>query len=189
MTVIRLEDLPYYTYDEYKQWEGRWELIHGIPYAMSPSPTLKHQNISGSIHIELAKKLMACDNCVPVIATDWKLTEETVLCPDNAVVCHLDFDSSFLSQPPQIIFEVLSPSTKKKDRTQKYEIYQEQCVKYYVMVDSAGGLVEVYELCNGVYRLKLEAMDKCFQFDLDDCTFVFDFSVIVGCELREGSSV
>lgn len=42
MTVIRLEDLPYYTYDDYKSWEGRWELIHGIPYAMSPYPTLKH---------------------------------------------------------------------------------------------------------------------------------------------------
>lgn len=47
------------------------------------------------------------------------------------------------------------------------------------MVDPACGLVEVYELCNGVYRLKFEAMDKCFQLDLDGSTFEFDFSVIV----------
>jgi hypothetical protein len=30
--------LPHYTYEEYWLWEGRWELIVGIPYAMIPAP-------------------------------------------------------------------------------------------------------------------------------------------------------
>jgi len=30
--------LPNYTYEDYCQWEGQWELIEGIPYAMSPLP-------------------------------------------------------------------------------------------------------------------------------------------------------
>jgi hypothetical protein len=38
--------LPYYTYEDYKQWEGNWELINGIPYAMAPSPLKKHQLVA-----------------------------------------------------------------------------------------------------------------------------------------------
>jgi hypothetical protein len=37
--------LPHYTYSDYEQWEGQWELIDGIPYAMSPLPVPKHQKI------------------------------------------------------------------------------------------------------------------------------------------------
>jgi hypothetical protein len=36
--------LPYYTYEDYVQWEGKWELIDGIPYAMSPAHTPKASN-------------------------------------------------------------------------------------------------------------------------------------------------
>jgi hypothetical protein len=32
--ALRTEDLPYYTYDDYVQWEGRWELIRGIPFVV-----------------------------------------------------------------------------------------------------------------------------------------------------------
>jgi hypothetical protein len=28
---------PQFTYEDYSLWEGRWELIDGMPYAMSPS--------------------------------------------------------------------------------------------------------------------------------------------------------
>ncbi|MEP6596015.1 MAG: hypothetical protein ABJA71_08705 [Ginsengibacter sp.] len=37
---------PHYTYDEYCQWEGRWELIEGMPYAMSLLPVPEHQRFS-----------------------------------------------------------------------------------------------------------------------------------------------
>ncbi len=40
--ALKMEDLPHYTYDEYVQWEGRWELIRGIPVAMVPMPVMKH---------------------------------------------------------------------------------------------------------------------------------------------------
>ena len=35
----------YYTYDDYIHWEGDWELIDGIAYAMAPSPLKSHQNL------------------------------------------------------------------------------------------------------------------------------------------------
>ncbi len=41
MSAVKL--LPYYTYEDYCRWEGRWELIDGIPFAMSPAPTPRHQ--------------------------------------------------------------------------------------------------------------------------------------------------
>ncbi len=41
--------LPHYTYEDYCQWEGRWELIEGIPYAMSPAPVPGNQWVSSNI--------------------------------------------------------------------------------------------------------------------------------------------
>lgn len=32
-----------YSYNDYKDWEGNWELINGYPIAMSPSPKRTHQ--------------------------------------------------------------------------------------------------------------------------------------------------
>ncbi len=43
MSELKIEYLPKYKYDDYKQWEGKWELIHGIPYAMSPALGFEHQ--------------------------------------------------------------------------------------------------------------------------------------------------
>ena len=40
MSTIDREQLPHYTYEDYLCWEGRWELINGIPYAMTPAPTV-----------------------------------------------------------------------------------------------------------------------------------------------------
>ncbi|HJY21679.1 MAG TPA: hypothetical protein VJ279_02270 [Hanamia sp.] len=34
MSAVKIQ--PYYTYKDYCAWEGRWELIDGIPFAMSP---------------------------------------------------------------------------------------------------------------------------------------------------------
>ncbi|NPA51584.1 MAG: Uma2 family endonuclease, partial [Aquificae bacterium] len=45
--------LPHYTYEDYKNWEGRWELIDGVPYAMSPAPAPKHQIVSNKIATQL----------------------------------------------------------------------------------------------------------------------------------------
>jgi len=46
MGILEQGDLPHYTYDDYSQWEGRWELIDGIAYAMTPAPWFSHQRVS-----------------------------------------------------------------------------------------------------------------------------------------------
>ena len=56
--------LPHYTYEDYCRWEGQWELIDGIPYAMSPAPRPEHQSIATNLAAELrlALKKNKC-NC------------------------------------------------------------------------------------------------------------------------------
>lgn len=119
MVAPRLEDFPHYTYDDYKLWKGRWELMNGIAFAMAPSPIFEHQNISSDISYELKNLLKGCKSCKSVLAVDWIISDDTIVCPDNSVVCG-DIKSKFIETTPEIIFEVLSPSTKNIDRNRKY---------------------------------------------------------------------
>lgn len=177
MGALRLDDLPRYTYDDYKIWKGKWEVIEGVPYAMAPSPIFEHQNISAEISYELKNILKQCKNCTSVLAVDWKISDETTVCPDNSVVCN-DIKTNFIEDVPQIIFEVLSPSTKKKDRTIKYNIFQEQGVKYYILVEPKGNFAEVYKLTNGFYKLEGEFTSEKYIFEIDDCKIEFNFKNI-----------
>ena len=47
---IALKYLPEYNYKDYLRWEGHWELIEGLAYAMNPRPNIKHQKISGKLY-------------------------------------------------------------------------------------------------------------------------------------------
>jgi hypothetical protein len=40
---------PHYTYEDYCEWEGRWEIIEGMPYAMSPVPSFRHQLVQSRL--------------------------------------------------------------------------------------------------------------------------------------------
>ena len=114
MSHPRIEDLPRYTYDDYVQWEGKWELIHGIPYAMSPFPSIQHQAISHKIDVALAKSLEGCEHCQALLPVDWKIDNCTTVQPDNLVVCGKP-EGQYLTITPTLIFEVLSPATASKD--------------------------------------------------------------------------
>ncbi len=58
--------LPHYTYEDYLQWKGRWELIEGIPYAMSPQPVPKHQRIAVNLSTEFRIALKKCKNVLRI---------------------------------------------------------------------------------------------------------------------------
>ena len=151
-SVFRM--LPHYTYEDYRHWEGRWELIGGIPYAMAPLPRPKHQRLSGRIHylLERALKEAGCSECVALPPVDWKISEDTVVQPDNLVFCGSLPEEDYLVSPPVLIFEVLSPSTATKDRILKFGLYEEAGVKYYVLVDPDRKEAEVFELVERRYR-------------------------------------
>ena len=83
--------IPRYTYEDYCQWKGKWELIEGIPIAMSPAPPPKHQMIStalSEIFVLVLKK--TCKTCQIYAPLDWVIKDDTVLQPDLLVVLRSD---------------------------------------------------------------------------------------------------
>lgn len=177
MTIAQ-EYLPNYTYTDYCQWEGQWELIEGIPYAMSPQPIPIHQKINGRLFarfdIPLSKK---CKKCTVYIPIDWKINSKTILQPDLLIVCK-KIEKKFLDFTPILVAEIASPSTALKDRNVKKQIYQTQGVKYYLILDPLTQKNEVYELIDGEYILKTTS-PKTFTFLLEeDCKAKVDFTDI-----------
>ena len=178
MSLLTAERLPHYHYADYLQWEGNWELIEGVPFAMSPAPTRKHQSISNNIAWHLTSLLQGCEKCEALLPVDWRINDFTVVQPDNLVVCHPS-EEPVLTQAPELIFEILSPSTAHKDLGIKFELYQQEGVKFYVIVDPETQVAKVYALTNdGRLVKKLDAHKESFTFDLPECSFEFDFSKI-----------
>ena len=167
--------LPYYTIADWEQWEGKWELIEGIPYAMSPAPVPKHQRIALNLAQSFNLQLKNCKSCKVYQAIDWQITDHTVLEPDILIVCREP--GKRLKFPPQLIVEILSPATALKDRNSKFYIYEEQKVKYCLIIDPDTNSVEIY-LYNGEKYQKLSASDSCnFSFE-NDCKALIDFTNI-----------
>lgn len=178
MTTPNPDDLPHYTYDDYKQWEGRWELIHGIPYAMTPAPGIDHQAISSKIDWQLNELLQACSECFALLPVDWKIDEETTVQPDNLVVCGSPTNGAYLTKAPALIFEILSKSTASKDRNTKFRLYEQEGVEHYVIVDPDNRIAKVYLLRDGRYIKVTDANEETVEFDLGPCKTAFDFSKI-----------
>lgn len=162
--------LPNYTYQDYIHWEGKWELIAGIPYAMSPAPVPKHQRVGGNLFAEFRRWLKGNETCAVYQPIDYLVDDNTVLQPDMLVVCG-EIKKKYLDFPPVLVVEVLSPATSLKDHHTKYEIYESQGVKYYLMISPDTEEVEVYGLTEaGKYELKKKGRDFEFDFLLENCT-------------------
>ncbi len=177
MGYIRTEDLPRYTYKDYVQWEGKWELIHGIPYAMTPAPGIQHQSISHKIDVALADSLKECETCQVLLPVDWKIDEDTTVQPDNLIVCGKT-EGAYLTKSPVLIFEILSESTATKDKNTKFSLYEKEGVLHYIIVDPKEQLAKVYSLHEGRYIKVMDATDESCEFDLVKCRIKFDFSGI-----------
>lgn len=159
--------MPHYTYDDYIQWEGRWELIDGHPIAMSPSPIAKHQLIANMLQFEFTSALRdaGCKDCKVYPFLDFKIAEDTVVQPDISIACDVT-DQKFLSLefPPVLVVEILSPSTSLRDRHIKFDIYESQGIKYYLLVDVDKNSFELYLLTDGKYILLSHDFNQPFGF-------------------------
>lgn len=68
-------------------------------------------------------------------AVDYIIADDTILQPDMLVVCR-EITKKYLDFAPGLVVEVLSPSTALKDRHTKYYLYEQQGIKYYLIVDT-----------------------------------------------------
>ncbi len=161
--------LPHYTYEDYCQWEGRWELIDGIPYAMSPAPIPQHQLVGGNIIYELkdAIKRAKCKNCKVYEFIDVKIFEDTIVQPDVLIVCK-PITKKFLDFPATLVVEILSPATALKDRNSKYALYEEMGIKYFLIIDVDKRSIEINTLDNQQYQLTTYSGTQPFHFILED---------------------
>ena len=127
------------------------ELIDGVIYNMA-SPALRHQSISGAIYRQLWNYVDSQGgDCIPFIApTDVRLDrdERTMVVPDVFVICQPDDDrmdnDKYINGAPDLIIEVLSPSTRRKDMFTKLHKYEEAGVREYWIVDPNKEKVIVY---------------------------------------------
>ncbi len=152
--VLKLDER--YGWADYCGWpdDERWEIIGGEAFDMSPAPVIRHQAIVGELHGQLYNAFRGKKCKVFVAPADVKLSEEDVVQPDVFVVCEIDrIKRTHLEGAPTLVIEVLSPSTAKKDRTLKMDLYAASGVKEFWVVDPAASTVEVFALESGVYRL------------------------------------
>jgi len=173
---MSLAYIEHYTVEDYKHWQGDWELVEGMPYAMAPSPIVTHQSINMKIARQLDELLDECDQCQALFEIDWTVCHDTVVRPDTLVICYEPDEK--LTKKPEIIFEVTSPSTALKDEKVKFEIYEREGVAYYVLVYPEEKVAKVYELKEGRYIKLGDFSDERAVFGLDRCEIVFDFSKI-----------
>lgn len=164
--------IPHYTYDDWLHWEGRWELIEGVPVSMSPMPLPEHQRVATELGTELtlAIRKSGCKDCKVYQPIDYKIGDHTIFEPDLLIVCG-KISKPYLDFAPALIVEVLSKATEEKDRGIKYDYYEQQGVKYYLIVDWKKQSTEIYELVNGQYQLHVYKNNFEFQLN-ENCAIV-----------------
>jgi len=140
------------TYEDYVLFpeDGQChELIDGEHY-VSPAPYLRHQRVV--VRIVFALEMFARDTgCgeVLVAPTDVVLSQYDVVQPDVLYVSRERqriMGEKFISGPPDLAVEVLSPSTRRKDLELKLKLYERVAVQEYWIVDSERAAMTVYRL-------------------------------------------
>jgi len=169
----QIRHLPNYKYDDYKRWKGDWELIGGVPFAMSPSAGRIHQHVMMEMVYRIRQQLSNCNNCHVFTDLDWIIDDENVVKPDIMIVC-AEFTTEFLETPPVLIIEIASKSSLLKDRNVKFEIYRENGVRFYLLVNPENESIEAFQLADQGYQLHPQTKP----FQLDGCEITFSFEGI-----------
>jgi len=144
------------------------EKMDGVIYDMSPAPGYRHGIINGNIYRMVGNGLKNSMCLAFMENLDYKYhpdINDDYLRPDIMVVCdRRQLKGGAYSGVPKFIVETLSPSTAKRDRTEKKDIYEAAGVEEYWIV-SPQGSVEIYYLESGKYVLEYNYI---FQDDKED---------------------
>ena len=172
-----------YSYADYLKWtfEGMVELINGKIFKMAPAPSSGHQiilmELSGICWQHLKGK-----PCKTFIAPfDVRLSKykedkliDSVVQPDLCIICDpTKIDEKGCNGPPDMIVEILSPSTAQRDLDLKFKLYEENAVKEYWIVQPNDQTVSVFDLIDskftlrGIYHRKNIVEVKTIGLDID----------------------
>jgi len=146
----------YYTYADYAEWDTdeRYELIDGVPRLMSPAPSVLHQEITGALYIALCRFLEGKPCRTFISPIDVRLNadeaDDTVLQPDLIVVCDRNkIGTAAIKGAPDIVIEVLSPSSERYDSGAKLDKYMNAGVRECWIVNPESRTVRVYKIESG----------------------------------------
>ncbi|ANE45836.1 hypothetical protein SY83_05435 [Paenibacillus swuensis] len=144
-------------YEVYASMEdgNRYELVDGMLELMSPGPNLLHQVISFQIQKRIAD---TCEQEYIILDApfDLILSPTEVRQPDLAIIHRSRFhilSKRGVEGPPDVVVEILSPSTLKRDKIHKSRTYAAFGIAEYWIVDPLSGSLEQYELKDGLYQL------------------------------------
>lgn len=173
-----------YSFADLLTWEedGQMELLSGQVVMMAP-PLRSHQEVSGELFRQLANflegkrcRVYAAPFAVRLFEKEGDAPEDvdTVVEPDITVVCDTGkLDKYGCKGAPELVIEVLSPSTRRHDRLVKLELYQRAGVAEYWLVDPENQSVQVLLLGKEGYLLphedygrrdiaKVNVLEGCF---------------------------
>jgi Uma2 family endonuclease len=149
------------TYADYLTWpeDERWEILDGRAYLLA-TPSRRHQEISGELHRQFANYLVGKPCRVYPAPFGVRLDVEkndtdikNVVEPDLTMVCDPSkLDEKGCKGAPDMIIEIVSPSSARSDKITKFNKYERAGVKEYWIVEPLEKLVSVFVLqANGRY--------------------------------------
>jgi len=154
-----------YTFADVLAWDEneRVELIDGEAFMMAP-PSRVHQKVSFEIGRQLGNYLEGKKCEVYLAPFGVRLFEQEDDCPEDvdilvepdvSVVCDPSkLDDAGCKGAPDLVMEILSPTTTRHDRFTKFNLYQRAGVREYWIVDPSDKSVQVFVLEEGHYVAK-----------------------------------
>ena len=146
------------TYEDYAALpsEGARYEIHDGELSVSPTPTFRHQliamRLSAALHVHVVAHDLGAVVQSPITIV---LSETNVLEPDIVFIAkdrmRLVAPRGTIDGPPTLAIEVLSPSTARKDRGKKKQLFERFGVPWYWIVDADAHSIDVHELVSGSY--------------------------------------
>lgn len=149
-----------HTIEEWKTWDGRWELINGVAYDMTPAPSVEHQRVAFGLARNLANRISESktkggkgDYEVFIAPIDLYLPgQESVFQPDLLIVCDsAKVASHGIIGAPDLVVEILSPSTSSRDTVVKRWAYAASGIPEYLIVDPIEKFGTLLRLEDGHY--------------------------------------
>ena len=156
---IRSSQLTYEDYLQFPDDGKRHEIIEGDHY-MTPAPRTKHQKIS--INLATPMAAFAKQKSLGLVLTapcDVMLSDENVVQPDLLFVSAARaaiVTEDNIQGAPDIVVEILSESSRKKDEVTKRKLYERFAVKEYWIVDPELEIVKIFKLAQQKYGRAIE---------------------------------
>jgi Uma2 family endonuclease len=136
----------------------RHEIIDGEHY-VNPAPNLYHQAVSKRLQYQLYTKIeLAGLGTLYDAPCDVQLSDHDVVQPDLLVVLSSRsriFTPTKVKGAPDLLVEILSPSSVQYDRNLKKKLYQRSGVREYWIVDPAEHSLEQFVLKEGEYQSRV----------------------------------